>query len=255
MMILYLALLLLAVFVIFYFRLYLFAFPTHRLIILMYHQIEEETCEDLTVSLKNLEQQFSYLQKEKYTAKFFSELGTPASKSIILTFDDGYKNNFKYLPALLEKYNLKATIFIPTSFIQEGYGDYEMMTFEDLRSLPEKYIELALHSHSHQNFRDVSAGFIERDLEKNMQILESQSIKYSKILAYPYGKYPKKKADKDILFSNLKKIGIDFAVRIGNKVNYFPTRHPYELCRVDIKGGDSLIKFKLKLIFGRLKLF
>lgn len=254
-MIFYLALLVLATFVVLYFRLYLFAFPQNRLVILMYHQVEPETHEDLTVSLQSLEQQFSYLSKEKYTSKFFSELDTPTKKNIIITFDDGYRNNFDYLPPLLEKYNLKATIFIPTAFIEKGYKDFKMMTFEEIRKLDQKYFEIALHSHSHENLKHVSADFAEKDLKRNMEILEAQNIKYSRVLAYPYGKYPVKKSEKTNFFSILKEIGIDFAVRIGNKINYFPTWHPYELCRIDIKGKDSLIKFKLKLIFGRLKLF
>lgn len=246
---------LILIFLTVYFRLYLFVFPKNRLIILMYHQIEKESHEDLTVSLKSLEQQFEYLNKKNYTSKFFSELNTLGKKSIILTFDDGYKNNLDYLPSLLEKYNLKATIFIPTKFIQEGYKDYPMMSFEDIRSLNKKHFEIALHSHNHQNFRDISADSIKTDLETNMQILNNEGINYSKVLAYPYGKYPKKTVEKKKIFSVLKNLGIEFAVRIGNKVNYFPTNQPYELCRIDIKGKDSLLKFKLKLIFGRLKLF
>ena len=221
----------------------------------MYHRIEKETREDLTVSLENLERQFKYLKENHYSSKFFSEINTLSKKSIIITFDDGYKNNFDYLPLLLEKYDLKATIFIPTKFIQEGYKDYELMTFQDIRNLNEKYFEIALHSHSHENFRNISTEYIENDLKNNMQILDSENIKYSKVLAYPYGKYPKKNPEKAAFFSVLNKIGIEFAVRIGNKINYFPTKKPYELFRLDIKGKDSLIKFKLKLIFGRLKLF
>ncbi|BFO65075.1 polysaccharide deacetylase family protein [Chryseobacterium sp. KCF3-3] len=254
-MILYLIPLLLAIFIVVYFRLYLFAFPYHRLVILMYHQVEKESHEDLTVSLKNLEQQFSYLSSKKYTSYFFSELPLSAKRNIIITFDDGYRNNLEYLPSLLEKYNLKATIFIPTGFIENGYNNYSMMTFDEIRSLDKKYFEIALHSHAHENLSNVSLDFIEKDLKKNMEILDAQNIGYSKVLAYPYGKYPQKKHDKLAFFSILKKIGIDFAVRIGNKVNYHPTQRPYELCRIDIKGKDSLIKFKLKLIFGRLKLF
>ncbi|SMO86087.1 Polysaccharide deacetylase [Chryseobacterium rhizoplanae] len=254
-MILYLIPVVLAVFIVLYFRLYLFAFPHNRLVILMYHQIEKESHEDLTVSLKNLEQQFSYLSRKKYTSQFFSELTASTKKNIIITFDDGYRNNLEYLPSLLEKYNLKATIFIPTEFIEKGYNNYSMMTFDEIRNLDKKYFEIALHSHSHENLRTSSINFIEKDLKKNMEILDAQNIRYSRVLAYPYGKYPQKKDDKLIFFSILKKIGIDFAVRIGNKVNYYPTRHPYELCRIDIKGKDSIIKFKLKLIFGRLKLF
>lgn len=254
-MILYLIPFVLAVFIVVYFRLYLFAFPHNRLVILMYHQVEKESHEDLTVSVKNLEQQFSYLNRKKYCSRFFSDLTVLSKRNIIITFDDGYRNNLEYLPSLLEKYNLKATIFIPTGFIEKGYNNYPMMTFEEIRNLDKKYFEIALHSHAHENLKNASFDFIEKDLKKNMQILDAQNIRYSKVLAYPYGKYPQKKHDKLTFFSILKKIGIDFAVRIGNKVNYYPTQHPYELCRIDIKGKDSLIKFKLKLIFGRLKLF
>ncbi len=242
-------------FVIFYFRIYLLLFPKNRLIILMYHQIAEESNEDLTISLKNLEEQFEYLNRKKYTSKFFSELHIPSRRNIIITFDDGYKNNETYLPALLEKYNLKTTIFIPTEFIQKGYKENKMMNFEEIRNLNPERFEIALHSHSHQNFRTVSADFIENDLKKNIQILEDENIKYVKVLAYPYGKYPKKNFEKSELFSVLKRIGIIFAVKIGNKINYFPSTKPYELCRIDIKGKDTLKNFKLKLIFGRLKMF
>lgn len=254
-MILYLVLFLLIIFIIVYFRLYLFVFPKNRLTILMYHQVKKETDEDLTVSLENLEKQFQYLRKKNYKSKFFSELNTLGKKSIILTFDDGYKNNFDYLPSLLKKYGLKATIFIPTKFIQEGYENSEMMSFEDIRNLDKTYFEIALHSHNHQNFRNIPVDFLENDLKTNMQILDRENIGYSKVLAYPYGKYPKENVEKMKVFSVLKNLGIEFAVRIGNKVNYFPTQKPYELCRIDIKGKDSIIKFKLKLIFGRLKLF
>ncbi|WP_126652526.1 polysaccharide deacetylase family protein [Chryseobacterium aureum] len=254
-MILYLIPIVLAVFIIIYFRLYLFAFPHNRLVILMYHQIEKESHEDLTVSLKNLEQQFSYLSRKKYTCRFFSELTTLSKKNIIITFDDGYRNNLEYLPSLLKKYNLKATIFIPTGFIENGYKNYRMMTFDEIRTLDKDYFEIALHTHAHENLKNRTPDLIEKDLENNMNILDAQNIAYSKVLAYPYGKYPNKGEEKSAFFSVLKKIGIDFAVRIGNRVNYYPTRHPYELCRVDIKGRDSIIKFKLKLIFGRLKLF
>ncbi|WP_157676815.1 polysaccharide deacetylase family protein [Chryseobacterium sp. T16E-39] len=220
----------------------------------MYHQVEEKSTDSLTVSLENLEQQFKYLKEKNYSSKFFSEIDQPAKKSIILTFDDGYKNNFDYLPALLEKYNLKAVIFIPTKFIQEGYNDHQMMTFEDIKGLDSRFFEIALHTHVHENLRNLSPEVIEKDLETNMQILNQHHINYKKVLAYPYGKYPKSKEDKKIFFMVLEKLGIDFAVRIGNRANYYPSKK-YELCRIDIKGDDSLENFKLKLIFGKLKLF
>jgi len=53
----------------------------------------------------------------------------------------------------------------------------------------------------------------------------------------------------------LKANNIAYALRIGNRVNSFPLRHPYEVQRIDIKGEDSFLKFKLKLRLGKLKLF
>ncbi|UKB80127.1 polysaccharide deacetylase family protein [Chryseobacterium sp. MEBOG07] len=199
-MIFYLIPVVLAVFIVVYFRLYLFAFPYNRLVILMYHQIEKESHEDLTISLENLEQQFSYLNRKKYTSKFFSELSISTKKNIIITFDDGYKNNLEYLPSLLEKYNLKATIFIPTGFIENGYKNYSMMTFEEIRNLDKNYFEIALHSHAHENLKNVSNDFIEKDLERNMKVLDTHNIEYSRVLAYPYGKYPQKKKRKLLFF-------------------------------------------------------
>ena len=245
----------LGIFVTVYFRLYLFAVPKNRLTILMYHQIEKDSAEELTISPENLEKQFSYLSQNQFNSIFFSEIHKTCRKKIIITFDDGYENNAQYLPSLLEKYNLKATIFIATKFIQEGYKSYQMMSFEDIRNLDRKKIEIALHSHSHDNFKNSGLDFIENDLKENMIILDKERIIYSKILAYPYGGYPKNDQKKADLFLLLKNLGIEFAVRIGNKINYFPTKEPYELCRIDIKGNESLLKFKLKLIFGRLKLF
>lgn len=255
MIIIYIPLTLLFIFFIYYFRLFLFLFPKNRLTILMYHQIEKETQDDLTVNLENLEKQFKYFSDKKYDSKFFSEINRSQKKSIIITFDDGYKNNFDHLPSLLEKYHLKATLFISTKFIQEGYEDYEIMTFDHIKNLDKKYFEIGLHSHAHENFKNMTTSSIENDLKENMLILDQHNINYSKVLAYPYGKYPKTNPTKENLFKIFKNLGIDFAVRIGNNINYFPTKKPYELCRIDIKGSDSLIKFKAKLILGKIKLF
>ncbi|WHF51231.1 polysaccharide deacetylase family protein [Chryseobacterium gotjawalense] len=238
-----------------YFRLYLYLFPKHRLIILMYHKVEKEAEDELTVSVENLEKQFKYLREKKYRSLFFKDIQSESRKKIIITFDDGYYNNYEFLPALLEKYDLKAIIFISTGFIENGYHENKMMSFEDLKNLNPNFFEIALHSHLHQNFRTLNIREIEKDLIANMQILESHQINYSKIVAYPYGKYAKNKENQNLLFYTLKKLGIDFAVRIGNKINYFPNAQPYELCRIDIKGGDSLQKFKIKLILGKLKFF
>jgi hypothetical protein len=46
-----------------------------------------------------------------------------------------------------------------------------------------------------------------------------------------------------------------FGLKIGNRPNTFPFKDNYEIKRIDIKGLDNLMVFRLKIKFGKLKLF
>lgn len=228
--------------------------------ILMYHQVLPQSIaykNDLIVTVENLEEQLIYI-KNNFKTVFFKDL--EASKSIenkiILTFDDGYYNNLQYLIPLLEKHQLKSTIFIPTEFIQNNLnGDEKVyMNFDEIKSLNPDLVEIALHSHSHKNFSQMTLSEAEADLLKNIEILEQNEINFTKVLAYPYGKFPKEKERKKEFFKMLDKIGIESAMRIGNNVASYPFKKRFEVNRIDIKYGDSLKTFKWKLKFGKLKL-
>lgn len=224
--------------------------------ILMYHLVLPQSIaykNDLIVTVENLEEQLIYI-KNNFKTVFFKDL--EASKSIenkiILTFDDGYYNNLQYLIPLLEKHQLKATIFIPTEFIQNNLNGEERvyMNFDEIKSLNPDLVEIALHSHSHKNFSQMTLSEVEADLLKNIEILEQNTINFTKVLAYPYGKFPKEKE----FFKMLDKIGIESAMRIGNNVASYPFKKRFEVNRIDIKYGDSLKAFKWKLKFGKTKL-
>ncbi|MDR2236826.1 MAG: polysaccharide deacetylase family protein [Chryseobacterium sp.] len=229
--------------------------------ILMYHKVQPEKNisgkDTLTVTVEDLEEQLQYI-KNNYTTLFFNELeaNRTTERKLILTFDDGYLNNLQYLIPLLEKYRLKATIFIPTELIQKDENSEQrtMMTFEEIRSLNPECVEIALHSHSHRNYSQISLQEAHDDLRKNIRTLEEQKIPFTKVLAYPYGKFPKKGQAKTDFFSMLEQNEIISALRIGNNMAYFPWKNKFEIKRIDIKGGDSFGVFKWKLRLGKVKL-
>ncbi|WP_210150505.1 polysaccharide deacetylase family protein [Chryseobacterium scophthalmum] len=228
--------------------------------ILMYHQVLPQSIaykNDLIVTVENIEEQLIYI-KNNFKTVFFKDLEALKSveNKIILTFDDGYYNNLQYLIPLLEKYQLKATIFIPTEFIQNNLNGEERvyMNFDEIKSLNPDLVEIALHSHSHRNFSQITLSEAEADLLKNIEILEQNEINFTKVLAYPYGKFPKEKKPKKEFFKMLDKIGIVSAMRIGNNVASYPFKKKFEVNRIDIKYGDSLKTFKWKLKFGKTKL-
>lgn len=150
------------------------------------------------------------------------ETSKSVENKIILTFDDGYYNNLQYLIPLLEKHQMKATIFIPTEFIENNMnGDEKVyMNFDEIKSLNPNLVEIALHSHSHKNFSQMTLSKAEADLLKNIEILEQKQINFTKVLAYPYGKFPKDKERKKEFFKMLNRIGIVSAMRIGNNVAF-----------------------------------
>ncbi|MCD0456695.1 polysaccharide deacetylase family protein [Chryseobacterium sp. LC2016-27] len=228
--------------------------------ILMYHQVLPRSIaykNDLIVTVENLDEQLIYI-KNNFKTVFFKDLETSRSieNKIILTFDDGYYNNLQYLLPLLEKHQLKATIFIPTEFIQNDLNAEEKvyMNFDEMRFLPPNLVEIALHSHTHKNFSQLTLSEAEADLLKNIETLEQNQISFTKVLAYPYGKFPKEKERKKEFFKMLDRIGIVSAMRIGNNIASYPFNKRFEVKRIDIKYGDSLKTFKWKLKFGKTKL-
>ena len=79
----------------------------------MYHNVFNESTTGI-IGKNEFEAHIKYI-KDKKTFKMeeLKSLNYHLPKnSILVTFDDGYKNNFDYLPFLLEKYDLKATILI-----------------------------------------------------------------------------------------------------------------------------------------------
>ena len=70
--------------------------------------------EHLFVRPAELEQQLQYLSENGYETIFFEDLAhlERYEKPVILTFDDGYDDNYTLLLPLLQKYHMKATIFM-----------------------------------------------------------------------------------------------------------------------------------------------
>lgn len=97
--------------------------------ILIYHGVENKQTDfslgipSLVISTKNFEKQIKYLSKSyniismhDLTNHIKKKIPFP-SNSVIITFDDGFKNNFINAFPILQKYNIKATVFLITDYI------------------------------------------------------------------------------------------------------------------------------------------
>ncbi|GAA4417716.1 hypothetical protein GCM10023187_50450 [Nibrella viscosa] len=236
----------------------------NRLRILMYHKVDPERMDMLTVSVPQLRQQLRYLQSAGYhfvslQAVLADFTGTgPAlpPRSVLLTFDDGYRNNLTYALPVLQSFASPAVVFVPTAYIGKTNvwdgGTDPLMSVDELRHLSRHGVELAYHSHRHLNYKGLSADQIGEDLLANLAAARQLDLPLLPAFAYPYGGRPKDLATYRGMEAAMKEGGIRLAFRIGNRINSLPLRKPLEINRIDVRGTDSFALFKRKVRWGRL---
>ncbi len=165
--------------------------------ILNYHHVNPLEGDMVTVSVNHFEEQMSFLKRKDYHTLFVSELvewmqgkRKVPKKSVVLSFDDGFWDNYKYAFPILKKYGLKATIFIVTGWISEernpgqareviphhqvnqliaqGRGDQIAMTWPEAKEMQESgLIEMESHTHSHNKELYQNTAALKDDLDRS----------------------------------------------------------------------------------------
>lgn len=243
-----------------------FQHSKHGFRVLMYHKLSDSNSDKLTVKVDVFEKQLLYIKKHNYQPITLEQLiqyhvnGIKLPKKpILITFDDGYENNYRYLYPLLKKHKLKATIFLPVGFIGKSNswdeGGEEIMSATTLKEMDPAFVEFGLHSFLHVNYSKITEKELIQDIVNSKAKLLETAIPFTAAVAYPYGSYPRQKDDYAKFTETLKNNEILFGFRIGNKINKLPLADAFSLKRIDIKGTDSFLKFKIKILLGRTKAF
>jgi len=227
----------------------------------MYHSISGTGQRDgLTVDAGQLEAQFCYLRTHGYTTILFSDLIAAMEgerplpeKAVLITFDDGFRNNYEIAYPLARQYCIRINLFVVPAFIHKGeYNGIPCLTAKDIQDMNPDLVEIGLHSFDHRSYAGLSAFRLAADIELSMEALKAMDIPYQPCLAYPFGAYPRRKGlDQSRLFEILEDKGISLAFRIGNRINRFPLRNRFLVQRLDITGYDSLKSFRWSLIYGK----
>lgn len=245
--------------------------PSKKLRILEYHSVSTDGYEDqITISKEKIIEQFEYLKNNGYQTFWLSEIEQfqkegiklPA-KSVVLTFDDGFDDNYFEVLPLLKKYNFKAVCFLVLGRIGKNIdwpGKYIKSTtmLIDKAQINEmsSHFEFGYHTYKHDNYSHMSFEDIEADLKLCNEVIAKEKLNVYPALAYTFGRYFRKKDKKQaIFFSILQKHGIKYALRIGNRINILPLKSNYEVQRTDIRGYESMKTFKKRIAIGRDSFF
>lgn len=229
--------------------------PSRGAVILMYHSIGDNK-EFFTVKTEEFKKQMRYLRNGNFNVIKLSELVNLLqarkkipSKTVVITIDDGYQDNFTNIFPVLIKYNMPASIFLRTDLIgsQRVGRNGDILKFLDWPQIVEmskSLIDFYPHSHGHLKLAEIPLSEAENDISQSREILEEKLREETPIFAYPYGNF------NDAVKGILKKLGFIGAVsvRFGNVK---PGDDIFELKRNSIDSKISFSMFKGIIHFGR----
>ena len=221
--------------------------------VLNYHQINDTEKNALTVNTEQFEAQMKYLSENGYTAITPADMldawenGTQLpEKPVIITFDDGYLDNYNHAFPVLEKYQLKATIFLISDYVNT-YPNY--LTWSAVQDMQQSgLIDFESHTLSHEELTKApDLDEAKHQLTGSKQAIEWNLGKQVNFIAYPCGEYN----------DDIEQATKDAGYRAAFTVNYGlaePGEDPFILDRVPIFGSNShtLLRFKLRLTLAPL---
>ncbi len=220
------------------------AWPAAGVPILGYHKVSE-TEEAYSVPPGDFERQMAYLADAGYTAVTMAALvshltaGTPLpAKPVVITFDDGYADNYLTALPIMARHGMRATVFVVTDFL----GERPYLTWAELKALRAAGTEIGSHTLHHRALPELPAAERLRDLAMSKEGLEWRLDAPVRFLAYPFGSFDA------ATVAALKATGYRGAVGTMPGLNK-PGDDVYALKRINIpRSRFGMLEFRLRLI-------
>ncbi|MGD9107939.1 MAG: polysaccharide deacetylase family protein [Gammaproteobacteria bacterium] len=240
--------------------------------ILCYHSVSEgENLELSPLSPLLFEQHLKFLANN-YQVITLAELVDAlnnnkkvAKHSVVLTFDDGYRDNYTEVFPLIKKYKVPITVFVATGFIENEVNFFpntiwQPLQVDEMKVMTDSgYVTIGAHGYTHRTLTECEIGELYDEIDYARVKLEKVLNCRVDLFAYPNGQ------GKDISAESIKKIkACGFK---GACSTFWNTRNKkkdlYYLNRIRVDGADtvSVLKQKLKgdfdyiYLLHRLKAF
>lgn len=163
-----------------------------NIMVLNYHKVSDEFL-SLAIAPSDFDYQMRYLRDHGYHTITPDELyaalagnGTLPENPVLITFDDGYQDNYDYAYPILKKYGLKGTIFVVTSFMgtRKGY-----LTWDECREMEKNGIVIESHTVDHKSMTELTDDQLRAELVESKKKAEAELGHPVDYMAYPTGAY------------------------------------------------------------------
>ncbi|WP_143247590.1 polysaccharide deacetylase family protein [Agaribacterium haliotis] len=175
------------------------AAKAQALVILQYHHISDSGPASTRISPERFIEHLDSIEARGYTvmplpevAKLLRDGKVLPDKSVVLTFDDGYRSIFDKAYPELQKRNMSFTVFVNSQAHDQNLASH--MSWDELRTLAANGASIANHSHSHayvlrRDAKQSAAEFFRAEVAHAEKRIKEE-IGYSlKLFAYPFGEY------------------------------------------------------------------
>jgi len=160
--------------------------------VLYYHSVRESADNEVTITPNMLRTQLKYIKDEGYKALTINELkdyilnNSPIpNKSIVITFDDGYMDNYSCAFPILKDLNMIATIFCITSELDGSY----YLSKDAIVEMSNYGIDIQSHTVNHPKLDKITYDEQLIELINSKKTLESITGKKVDSIAYPFGNF------------------------------------------------------------------
>lgn len=173
---------------------------TVRVPVLMYHYLSIPPADanayrtDLSVSPDLFARQLDRIQAEGYTTVSLYDLlahlwqGAPLpERPVVLTFDDGYRDNYANAFPLLRERGMIATIFVVTDFMDEARPEY--LTWEMAREMQAAGFSIESHGRNHISLKNRDNAYLVWQALGSLETIQFEMGVRPRFISYPAGEF------------------------------------------------------------------
>jgi peptidoglycan/xylan/chitin deacetylase (PgdA/CDA1 family) len=226
----------------------------YSLPVLLYHRITNKDSQigkhKIYVWEKDFIKQMEYLASNGYQTITFEDLEKnpemDLGRKVMLTFDDGYRDNYELMFPVLKKHGFKAVIYLVTKIdhndwgVKEGEPRVEMMNAQQVKEMSEYGVEMGGHTRYH-------VDLLKCDPEKRMDEIKGSRLDIEKMLdkkvisfAYPFG------GINEEIKKQTEEAGYLYAVSTNTGPKEFG-KDKFQIRRIEVTPKTSLGSFKNKV--------
>lgn len=174
-----------------------------RIVVLLYHRIDDGLRDGVTNGIEQFDRHMATLSAHTHVLTLRDLLDPaclvqPAKKpKVVVTFDDGYEDNYAIAAPILERHGVHATFFVSTGLMgtdrafdhdrsKLGHG-LPNMNWDQLRELQRRGFDVGSHTVNHARLSKLSAAELDFELRDSKATLERELGVDAPLFAYPFG--------------------------------------------------------------------